>query len=149
MAYFTKIKQERSLQNHSCKWCRAPGTEYFPVLHLVCQNNMASAPKKERFSFLSRDSLDPPILARNLPFSANIFRVPFSLNILPVFETLPSQRKHPMLSLAFRFSVLKMSFKLSINEAQSLTKLLSIFIFMLHFPCNYSLKWRLLLSAAR
>ena len=36
---------------------------------------------------------NPPILAENLPFLENIFGLPFSLNILLVFETLPSQRK--------------------------------------------------------
>ena len=41
---------------------------------------------------------NPPILAGNLLFLANIFGLSFSLNILPDFETLPSQRKI-MLSL--------------------------------------------------
>ena len=35
----------------------------------------------------------PPVLAENLPFLENISGLPFSLNILLVFETLPSQRK--------------------------------------------------------
>ena len=34
----------------------------------------------------TRDS-NPPVLARNLPFSAIISGLPFSLNILPVFKT--------------------------------------------------------------
>ena len=34
-----------------------------------------------------------PVLAENLPFLENIFARPFWLNILLVFETLPSQRK--------------------------------------------------------
>ena len=34
-----------------------------------------------------------PVLAGNLLFSVNISSLPFSLNILPVFEILPSQRK--------------------------------------------------------
>ena len=33
---------------------------------------------------------NPPFLAENLPFLENIFDLPFSLNILLVFETLPS-----------------------------------------------------------
>ena len=33
---------------------------------------------------------NPPVLAENLPFLENIFGLPFSLNILLVFETLPS-----------------------------------------------------------
>ena len=41
---------------------------------------------------ITRDS-NPPVLAGNLPFSVNISSLPFLLNILPVFETLPSQRK--------------------------------------------------------
>ena len=36
-----------------------------------------------------RDS-NPLVLAENLPFLANISGLPFSLNILLVFETLPS-----------------------------------------------------------
>ena len=36
---------------------------------------------------------NPPVLAENLPFLENISGLPFSLNILPVFETLPSQGK--------------------------------------------------------
>ena len=36
---------------------------------------------------------NPPVLAENLPFLENISDVPFSLNILLVFETLPSQKK--------------------------------------------------------
>ena len=36
----------------------------------------------------NRDS-NPPVLAGNLSFLANISGFPFSLNILPVFETLP------------------------------------------------------------
>ena len=35
---------------------------------------------------------NPPVLAGNLPFSLNISGFPFSPNILPVFETLTSQR---------------------------------------------------------
>ena len=34
-----------------------------------------------------------PVLAEKLPFLKNIPSLPFSLNILLVFETLPSQRK--------------------------------------------------------
>ena len=33
---------------------------------------------------------NPPFMAENLPFLENIFGLPFSLNILLVFETLPS-----------------------------------------------------------
>ena len=33
---------------------------------------------------------NPPVLAENLPFVESIFGLPFSLNILLVFETLPS-----------------------------------------------------------
>ena len=40
----------------------------------------------------SRDS-NPPVLAGNLLFSTSISGLPFSLNMLPIFETLPSQRK--------------------------------------------------------
>ena len=36
---------------------------------------------------------NPPFLAENLPFLENIFGLPFSLNILLLFETLPSERK--------------------------------------------------------
>ena len=32
---------------------------------------------------------NPPVLAGNFPFLANISDLPFSLDILPVFETLP------------------------------------------------------------
>ena len=33
---------------------------------------------------------NPTVLAENVPFLENIFGLPFSLNILLVFETLPS-----------------------------------------------------------
>ena len=39
-----------------------------------------------------RDS-NPPVVAENLPFLENISGLTFSLNILVVFKTLPSQRK--------------------------------------------------------
>ena len=51
---------------------------------------------REKMKF--QGDTNPPILAGNLLFLANIVGLSFSLNILPDFETLPSQRKI-MLSL--------------------------------------------------
>ena len=45
----------------------------------------------------------PPFLTGNLPFPGNISSLPFSLDILPVFETLPCRRK-------ILFSLLNQSF---------------------------------------
>ena len=36
---------------------------------------------------------NPPVLTENLPFLEKISGLPFSLDVLLVFETLPSQRK--------------------------------------------------------
>ena len=46
---------------------------------------------------------NPPVLAENLPFVESIFGLPFSLNILLVFEPLPSLRK-------IKFSLFNQSF---------------------------------------
>ena len=47
---------------------------------------------KKRNHILSRVP-NPPVLAGKRPFSENISGLLFSPNIIPVFETLPSQRK--------------------------------------------------------
>ena len=49
----------------------------------------------------ARDS-NPPAFAGNLPFSANISGLPFSLNILPVVENLPSQEKIKVMKFVYQ-----------------------------------------------
>ena len=85
MKIFAEIMSEKKITS----------TKYFSRNSTLISPHSSYSPASispvTNFSFLS-DS-NPPFLARNLPFSVNISGLPFSLNILLVFETLPSQRK--------------------------------------------------------
>ena len=67
---------------------------------LLCKNNLSECCWYNLWNVMAKIALkincwdsNPPVLAENLPFLENTSGLPFPLNILLVFETLPSQRK--------------------------------------------------------